>query len=558
MFSMPRRYPCVFLGLVCLFPCVALAQAPKTAPVSCTVRRTLASPGDVAFSEDKVADALTAYQQESQVAGEEGDRTHNALIRTELLSGKVAEAAADAAAWLAKSPSNAWALDATAEVSFRKGELDKAGDAFRTAATQSFCNAQVHADYAHYLGAVGYRASAKSQLEIAHKLDPVDRAITSQWLSYQPRAIRAASLDAYLKNDTHLGEEKRKELDAEKQALGAPPLYPCRLVTPVKKVTIPFHAIRTGNATSDMEWGLELSLDGNSRRLIIDSGAHGIVLTRAAAASLGLQILSETRVYGIAEDGGMNASIARVKSIKIGGLEYQDCAVRVLQGDVMVSGWDEDRSAMEGKDGLIGTDVFQNFLVTLDFPGRTLKLDPLPPLPNTTASAADDDIQTGVDTEAGVPHDRYVDPAMATWTKFTRVDHDIIIPVRVNKGPTHLFIVDTGGRELLSPDAAKEVGHLGAGGPEELIGVTGAVKRQYSTGAVTLDFSGLGQHVDTMDAIDLSGESNVVEISGMLGRFTLHQLTMQIDYRDQLIHFSYDPSRVAHCMLNVVIDDCYN
>jgi hypothetical protein len=34
-----------------------------------------------------------------------------------------------------------------------------------------------------------------------------------------------------------------------------------------------------------------------------------------------------------------------------------------------------------------------------------------------------------------------------------------------------------------------------------------------------------------------------LEVSGFLGATTLSQLTIAIDYRDGLVHFSYDPNR---------------
>ena len=37
----------------------------------------------------------------------------------------------------------------------------------------------------------------------------------------------------------------------------------------------------------------------------------------------------------------------------------------------------------------------------------------------------------------------------------------------------------------------------------------------------------------------------------------LHQLTVQIDYRDDLVHFTYDPKRIQHCVAGLELADCY-
>jgi hypothetical protein len=61
-----------------------------------------------------------------------------------------------------------------------------------------------------------------------------------------------------------------------------------------------------------------------------------------------------------------------------------------------------------------------------------------------------------------------------------------------------------------------------------------------------------------MTAVDTTtiGNSDGVEISGFLGAPTLHQLTLSIDYRDNLVKFTYDPSRIRRCIKGVVESDC--
>jgi predicted aspartyl protease len=557
----PFALPVLFCALCCAASAQTAPTASKPGNVSCTVRKSPMSPGDLAFSHAEDAKAIELYRDESKVAGEEGDRTHNALIRALLRSGKIAEAESDARAWAANAPQNAWAVVSVGEVQLRKAEIDDADIIMRKAAAINFCNAQVHADYAEYLDFTGYHASAKAQIEIAHRLDPIDDGIAATWIHYQPRSARLAAVNAYLERSKFLTDRERKSWETERDALSKPPQFPCRLATPVKSTTIPFHAIRDGNATggqaSNVEWGFVVSIDGKTRRLELDTGAHGLILKHSSAVSMGLDIQAHSAAIGLGDAGVVTTSIARVKSIKIGGLEFQDCAVEVLDKDQTIDGPDRGYQVMEGQDGLIGGDVFQNFLLTLDFPGHVVKLDPLP-RPQGSATGDDATMMTGTEAGDAPLRDRSIDPSMASWTKVFRDGHDLIIPVRLNDGPTHLFIVDTGAQvTIITPSAAREVTRLQKGVAGAIMGVSGEVKNVYTTGPLTLDFAGLRQPSDGLIATDSGIKNNHIEISGLLGQLTLRQLTLRIDYRDQLINFVYDPSRIAHCVQNVTIDDCY-
>jgi hypothetical protein len=64
-------------------------------------------------------------------------------------------------------------------------------------------------------------------------------------------------------------------------------------------------------------------------------------------------------VWGIGSKGDRNAYIGIADSIKVGDLEFRDCPIKVM----------ESRSIV-GEEGLIGADVFEGFLVDIDFPQR--------------------------------------------------------------------------------------------------------------------------------------------------------------------------------------------
>jgi hypothetical protein len=71
------------------------------------------------------------------------------------------------------------------------------------------------------------------------------------------------------------------------------------------------------------------------------------------------------------------------------------------------------------------------------------------------------------------------------------------------------------------------------------------MNRVYFTGRVTLTFGGFQQPRDDLTVFDLShvSEGAGAEISGLLGFAMLYLLEIKIDYRDQLVEFSYNPNR---------------
>jgi tetratricopeptide (TPR) repeat protein len=526
--------------------CFATAILPAHA-VECHARTSPMSPGDIAMSHSNYAKAEALYSDESK-SGPDADRTHASLIRAQIRQSKVADAEQNAVAWSTAQPSNSWALVALAEVRWRQGRTDDAIQTLDSIRTNDYCNAQAHADLATVYRMRGLYASANRELNSARHLDPIDDDIESEWMRMQPRSVQLAEVTTYLDRSSFLSADERKSLTRWKDQLAQPPASGCHLVTAVTSTSIPFHGIQDGPAAPTY-WGLEVTLNGKQRRLQIDTGASGLVLNKAAAAALHLEPEQKFKSWGIGDDHDVDTYIANVKSIKIGGLEFQDCDVQVLS-----------KGADDG-DGLIGGDVFSQFLLTLDFPGHMLKLDPLPARPDETVDKSAPSLQTGVSSDSGEPEDAYRDPAMKSWSGIWRSGHSLIIPVRLNdKGPQKLFIVDTGSQmDLISPDAAREVGKVFKGADFDIQGISGNVKKEYTTGPMKLYFGGLVAPNHGMIAIDTSrlGRDAGVEISGFIGAPTLHQLTVSIDYRDNLMHLTFDPKRLSHCVEGIKMADCY-
>ena len=261
---------------------------------------------------------------------------------------------------------------------------------------------------------------------------------------------RLQNLNVYLSKAEYLPDERKNALQRWQAALSRPLADHCRLAGDTASTTIPYRALQNG-PNAPTYWGLDVLFNGKQRRLEIDTGAHGLLLTRTAANALHLEIVERTHDFGMGDEGAVASHTSFVKSIKIGALEFQDCEVRTLE---------KNTKSLETMDGLIGGDVFSNFALTLDFPGRVLKLDPLPPLPGATA-AEKPTLETTADTSDRPLRDRYIDPSMKDWTPIFRSGHDLILPVQLNGGPYRLFMMDTGSElNLISWLTAKEVAHV--------------------------------------------------------------------------------------------------
>jgi len=525
--------------VLAIVPCRAHAQAAVKA--SCSVRSLPTTPAEAAMAREDYPAALDLYHKMGQtdpVAGRAG------VIRVLLAMDQVTDAEAIANGWVANEPKSADALLSQAAVQFRKGLLN---DAYKTAAAAraaNLCLARADLLVAQFETLAGYHAMSKSHIDLAHRLDPYDPEIRRAWIATLSRKRRVEELAAVL-NETDLTSAKDKtalpqEIDYLKQTKADD----CSIVKPVASAKIPIRAILNGPTRID-GLALDVSLNGKARRLELDTGASGILLSRSAAASLGLIHEQQFESYGIGDKGKVASSVAHVDSIRIGDVEFRHCPITIL----------EKKTALD-IDGLIGGNVFSKFLLTIDYPKSQVRLDPLPRRPedadakppaNTLKPAPASGPTTAAEedeTKEPVFHDRYIAPEMKDWTRIYRSGHDLVLPVDIGGSTGKLFIVDTGASTMLiSPAAAREVTKVHGDSDMHIYGISGEVNKVYETGSFPLTFAHLRQKVDSMTAIDTTKFSHDAgfEISGFLGAPILQRLTIHIDYRDNLIKFDYDP-----------------
>src|SRR5258708_33894143 len=100
--------------------------------------------------------------------------------------------------------------------------------------------------------------------------------------------------------------------------------------------------------------------------LLLDTGSSGVTITRRFAERIGARKLSDQAIEGVGKGGAARGYQAWVDKVAAGDLEFHDCYVHVVP------------AAIVDTDGTIGADVFNKFLITLDFTAPRPNRDPLP------------------------------------------------------------------------------------------------------------------------------------------------------------------------------------
>ncbi len=445
---------------------------------------------------------------------------------------------------------------ALGEVYFRQGKIFEAAQEWANVINKGNPSARAFWGLSRVRTATSFYKQAKEMLDKAHELDPTDPDIQKYWINSLSREEQIQFWENYLATPTNDDAETRADMQHHLDYLRAmqnQPNHACRLVSHVPSTEVKLLKILT-DPRHMRGYGLAVSLNEKRGKLVLDTGASGILIDQGLARKAGIAEVSETDIGGLGDKARSGGYFGFANSIKIGELEFQDCRVSVI----------EKRSVL-GDDGLIGGDVFSAFLVDIDFPNEKLRLNPLPKRPdeNTTdvtlqngkeASASNGDPsteRTGPDLRLKSspsahhgPRDRYIAPEMQSYTEVFRFGHDLLIPTRISDTTVRLFLLDTGSSSnLMSLKAAQESTKVHGDPNRHVQGLSGSVANVYSADKAVLQFGHLRQENQEMITFDLSHISDRVgtEISGVLVFTTLHLLEIQIDYRDGIVNFKYKP-----------------
>lgn len=519
----------------------SVASVQPNAAQSCEVNREAPTAGETALAREDYDAALTLYR--AQLERDPGSQEAElGIVRSLIGKDQTAEAIEEASKGLASHPGTALAEVAAGEAAYRNADFNSMRQHAQAAVQDDPCGGRGLALFARFSSLFALFATEAQMLNTAHLLRPKDELIRRAWIQSLPRKERTVELGRYLDSSPVLSTRELRNLTNIEDHLKARRPDECRITTRSDNLYIPFVPVY-GESNHPVAYGLDVAFNGKHRKMKVDTGASGIVLTTATARRLGLEPEFRTHATGVGDDGAIDSYLTHVADIRIGGLEVSDCLVEVLQ-----------TSTLE-VDGLIGIDVFDRWLVTLDYQNAQLRLNPLPPRPdaqapvsasplgrlNSSGSASQQDADTeSVQRDASLPAD------LKDWLRVARIGPYLLLPSSVNGGPRHYMIADTGADQTrLSLPLAREIGEPKDDPSVRIMGISGEVRKAYRIDGSTLQFGQLRLPASSYSAFDITGISHDtgVEVSGLIGLPTLSRLTIVIDYRDNLIQLKYDPKR---------------
>jgi predicted aspartyl protease len=273
---------------------------------------------------------------------------------------------------------------------------------------------------------------------------------------------------------------------------------------------------------SRRETGAALRVTFNGQKtvtLTLDTGASGIVINEKAAEKAGIAKLSPSEMWGIGDHGAQSTAFGVADRVKVGELEFAAVPVQIA-----------NRNFRVGSDGLIGTDVFERFLIRLDLQHALIDLAPLP--------GEDGSGKDWMAHDAVIPRDR------GNYVVARRAGSHLFVPAVLEGKRATWFLIDTGAsRNFVAENVMAEVGKLHQDDQFRVKGVSGNVKNVSVADTVMVSFGNFRQKNPDLVALDMLGMSRSwgMEIGGILGWEALAPLAVTLNYRDGLVEFTYVP-----------------
>ena len=496
-----------------LFAAIALTTAARAQNVD----ELLAQGGEQLRAGDWAA-AVDTYTKAIQVDGTSA-KAHAGKIRALLENYQVHEAQQASATALAVAPKSPEVLEASGEVEFRMSRMQQAAESFEGALQIDKNYARAWLGMAEINRMISNHKRAHEMIEKAHSIDADDPDVLEAWAHEQKKATdEVPALQRVLAMRTKDRERDRAALQNHIDFLSAlkdRPLY--ELASPYAASDIRLIEIFNGPNRRG-GWAVEVRVNGRKARLQLDTGASGLMIRRSPAAKMELERLSDERLSGIGNDGDRRGYAALADEVQIGGIMLKHVPVRVSPSDM----GDPDTQ------GLIGTNVLSDFLVTLDFKRRMIHLEPFPD------GKPDRDI----------PRDRVMPAKESGFQPVFRMGHLLLVSTRA-ADTTGLFGIDTGAwATTLSTEFARSAAKKQIGDSDLRIrGISGDVKNVKNTRSIVLEFAGFrqsNQDVTTLDFTTMNNDDGF-EMSGLLGRPVLNLFRLTFDYQNGLVRWEYQP-----------------
>lgn len=426
--------------------------------------------------------------------------------------GKEAYAAAERAAQ--QTPQTAALLAAVGLADYRKGDLAKAEDDFRAALKLDPQYPGALAGLSSIFSAVSKFKSAQDLALQAYARAPKDPELMLAYANSLKGAKHIAELERIVEQLDPASEMARRLRAhvANDKAEGDRKL---------RRLTSPYEASRikmvVNGGPGRVRYGVRVQLNGKETvTLLLDTGASGIAVSPKMAKRAGLEHLGAqtTEAKGIGNEKAQASLEYLAAEVRVGNVTFADYPVNTF------------RSAQSPDyDGLIGADVFKQFLVDLDFPKLEIRLEPRAGGPPST-----EDREDAADTPAAGFHRAF------------RAGDNLALTTSMNDKLTGLFLVDSGSTvNAIDTATAKRAAHTSGDSLTTVRGVQGKVDKVSRADHVSLVFGGLRQDNADLIAFDMTpmGDEMGMGFAGILGLPVLGQLNVTIDYVEGTLKLEY-------------------
>ncbi len=374
---------------------------------------------------------------------------------------------------------------------FRQSRFEEAADAYARAIKIDSRNVVAHMGMGKLASLLSDHASEAQHLSAAYQIAPLNPDVILAYAGVvEDRAARMILLRNFLTlavRSSTFGdriEDVKARLRIEEQ-LGSRVLS--KLESVYQPIRIPLASLPTGGFV------LQAYLNsGRELRLIVDTGATGIVLNASAACDLQLEYLAPAALVGFGGKAPAAARVALAANLRVGTFQMSNVLVNVGSAELV-------REA----DGVVGLDVFKDYLIQLDARSRHLQLTPFP------ASASSTEC-TGC-------------------VRANRLGHLLLVRGSVNGTREGYFILDTGSpKTIVSKTLMPASTHM-----QMALGIQGAQPIALPTMPVSLRVG--TQHIldfetAAIDTAEISAH-NGTEIAGAIGYSVLRDLNLMVDYQ---------------------------
>jgi len=501
----------VLLALVVLglgWPTPASAESPADhAESRAAARRLLLSA--------RFKEAAAAFRALARAQPSDGE-AHYGLVVSLLKADRAREADKAASGAMVAAPGTPGALAAAGVAAFRRAELPTAERLLRLALRANAAHAGALKGLAALHALQSQRRTARRLLLDAFGAEPDDPELMLAYADTLEGAARLemmehahAALDPTSEEAQGLAVDiavVRASLDREL----------ARLTSPYSPAAIPIHD--TSRDSHGPRPSLKVTLNGrHPATLLLDTGASGISLKPRTAARAGLLRLGEATapIKGIGIGRPRQAGVFLASEFRVGAVAWADMPVLTVS------------TVSDDLDGVMGADVFRQFLVTLDFRRRQVRLEPRAEGPG------------GDDAPRDAP------PPPEGFARVWRFGNHLAVEASVNGARGVPFLLDSGAAvTIMDETTGRSVATVLRGGGQQIYGIQG-MARASSTRQARVEFLGRTMNNAALTVLDLTPLSDDLGIrfGGIVGMPLLAQAVLTIDYRDANVRIGEGLSR---------------